>query len=98
MRQAWWWPFAAMMICVALFGYCNHQAMQLADLKTGNGDIEAALNWSRYAVWFVGLGAVFGLLACCLQPYCRRWEKLALIVCFICIYGIFFIVSAGLLI
>ena len=88
MQKIWLWLLAATMICLVLVGYCNHQATQTADLKTGIGNIEAALNWEHYSSRLVTLGFIFGLIAGCSQPYFKRWEKGALIICFICAYGI----------
>ena len=88
MKKIWWWLFAAMMFCLAFTYYCQYQAAQLADLKAGSGNTEQALLWNEYALWLVGLGCFFGLLASYLQPYFKRWEKLAFTICFVCVYGI----------
>lgn len=90
MKKIGWWLFAAMMAaCLAFADYCQYQAAQLADLKAGNGNIEQALLWNEYALWLVGAGCFFGFLASYLQPYFKRWEKLAFTICLLSAYGIF---------
>lgn len=77
-----------MLACLILTYYCTHQAAQLADFKSENGNIEQALLWNQYAFQLVASGCIFGLLAGYSQPYFKRWEKWAFIICLLSAYGI----------